>query len=304
MVAVFSAVNPRFFSLAAAANILQDFSPVVLMAIGQTFVIATGGIDISVGSLLGLSGVAMALVIRSLNDAGVDATMTIVAGLAAAVGVGTIVGLLNGLLITRARIVPFIATLAMMGATAGLTIVITGGVEVAGGPHAVILIGTGRYLDVLTAPVIVVFLVIVIAWASLSRTRFGRWTYAIGSNLFAARAAGIDVNGHRIKVYVISGILSALAGAFVYFRLGSGSPLSGRGGELSSIAAAVIGGMRLQGGVGRLTGVVLGALITTSVLSGLILIGVEPNWQQIVVAALIAIAVGVQGIGGLGRTAR
>ena len=142
MVAVFSAVNPRFFSLAAAANILQDFSPVVLMAIGQTFVIATAGIDISVGSLLGLSGVVMALVIRSLNDAGVDATMTIVAGLAAAVGVGIIVGLLNGLLITWARIIPFIATLAMMGATAGLTIVITGGVEVAGGPHAVILIGT------------------------------------------------------------------------------------------------------------------------------------------------------------------
>ena len=112
------------------------------MAIGQTFVIATGEIDLSVGSLLGLSGVAMALAIRALNNAGVDATVTIVAGLAAAVGVGTLVGLLNGLLITSARIIPFIATLAMMGATAGLTIVITGGVEVAGGPRTVILIGT------------------------------------------------------------------------------------------------------------------------------------------------------------------
>jgi ribose transport system permease protein len=304
MVAVFSAVNPRFFSLAAAANILQDFSPVMLMAIGQTFVIATGGIDLSVGSLLGLSGVVMALVIRTLNESGLDATTTVALGLAAAIGVGIFVGLLNGLLITYTRIIPFVATLAMMGAAAGLTIVITGGVEVAGGPRAVILIGSGRYLDVLTAPVIVVFLIIVIAWASLSRTRFGRWTYAIGSDLFAARAAGIDVNRHRIKVYVLSGILSALAGAFVYFRLGSGSPLSGRGGELSCIAAAVIGGMRLQGGVGRLTGVVMGALITTSVVSGLILIGVEPNWQQIVVAALIAIAVGVQGVGGLGRAGR
>ena len=145
------------------------------------------------------------------------------------------------------------------------------------------------------------FLIIFIAWASLSRTRFGRWTYAVGSNFFAARAAGIDLNAHIIRIYMLSGVLSALAGAFVYFRLGSGSPLSGRGGELSSIAAAVIGGMSLQGGAGRMTGSIMGALITTSVLSGLILIGVEPNWQQIVVAALIAVAVGVQGIGGMGR---
>jgi ribose transport system permease protein len=189
----------------------------------------------------------------------------------------------------------------MMGATAGLSIVITSGVEVAGGPREVILLGSGRYLGGPTAPVIVVFVIIVIAWASLSKTRFGRWTYAIGSNLFAARAAGIDVNTQLIRIYALSGILSALAGAFVYFRLGSGSPLSGRGGELSSIAAAVIGGMNLRGGVGRITGTVMGALITTSVLSGLILIGVEPNWQQVVVAALIAVAVGVQGIGGMGR---
>jgi len=301
MVAVFSAANPRFFSLAAAANILQDFSPVVLMAAGQTFVIASAGIDLSVGSVLGLSGVAMALVVRSLNEAGLDPAVTIATGLGASVSVGAVVGLANGLLIAYARIVPFIATLAMMGAAAGLTIVVTGGVEVAGGPREVISIGSGRFLGGLTAPVAVVFLIVAMAWASLSRTRFGRWTYAIGSNFFAARAAGIPVKAHIVRIYTLSGILSALAGAFVYFRLGSGSPLSGRGGELSSIAAAVIGGMSLQGGVGRMTGTVMGALITTSVLSGLILIGVEPNWQQIVVAALIAIAVGVQGIGGMGR---
>jgi ribose transport system permease protein len=301
MVALFSAVNPRFFSLAAAANILQDFSPVVLMAAGQTFVIASGGIDLSVGSVLGLAGVAMALVIRTLNDSGFNPAVTIALGLGAAVCVGALVGLLNGLLIAYARIVPFIATLAMMGAAAGLTIVITGGVEVAGGPREVILLGSARFLGVFTMPVVAVFLITVIAWASLSRTQFGRWTYAVGSNFFAARAAGIDLNAHIIRIYILSGVLSALAGAFVYFRLGSGSPLSGRGGELSSIAAAVIGGMSLQGGVGRMTGSIMGALITTSVLSGLILIGVEPNWQQIVVAALIAVAVGVQGIGGMGR---
>ena len=301
MIAAFSAANPRFFSLAAAANVLQDFSPVVLMATGQTFVIASGGIDLSVGSLLGLSGVVMALVIRTLTEGGLGPTATIALGLAAAVGVGVFVGLLNGLLITLAKIVPFIVTLAAMGAAAGLSIVITGGVQIAGAPREVIMLGNVRYLSALTAPVIAVLICVGVAWALLSKTRFGRWTYAIGSNYFAARAAGVDVNRHLIKVYMLSGFLSALAGAFVYFRLGSGSPLSGRGGELSSIAAAVIGGVSLYGGVGRLTGTVVGALITTSVLSGMILIGVEPNWQQIVVAALIVIAVGAQGLGGLGR---
>jgi ribose transport system permease protein len=293
---VFSTFNPRFFSIAAAANILQDFSPVVLMAIGQTFIIASGGIDLSVGSTLGISGVIMALVIRTLTEKAFDPIATIVLGLAAAVAVGAIIGLTNGLLISYVRIVPFVATLATMGAAAGMSLVITGGVQIAGAPNAVILIGNVRYFGMLTVPVMAVLLIIVIAWASLSRTRFGRWTYAIGSNLFASRAAGINVQKHFLKIYVLSGILSALAGAFVYFRLGSGSPLSGRGGELSAIAAAVIGGVSLQGGVGRLTGAVLGALITTSILSGLILVGVEPNWQQIVVATLIAIAVGVQGL--------
>ncbi len=303
MVAVFSTVNPRFFSLPAAANILQDFSPVVLMAIGETFVIITRGIDISVGSVLGLAGVVMALVIRTLHEGGFDPIATILLGVAAAIAVGLLAGLLNGVLIAFIRIEPFVATLATMGAAAGMSIVITGGVQIAGGPREAILFGNARYLGVLTVPVIVVLLIIVVAWATLSRTRFGRWTYATGSNLFASRAVGIDVRRHLMKVYALAGVLSALAGAFVYFRLGSGSPLSGRGGELSAIAAAVIGGIGLQGGVGRLTGTVVGALITTAVLSGLILIGVEPNWQQIVVAALIAVAVGVQGFGAIGRAA-
>jgi ribose transport system permease protein len=298
MVALFSADNPRFFSLPAAANILQDFSPVVLMAVGETFVIVTRGIDISVGSVLGLSGVVMAIVIRALHQAGVDAVPTIAAGLAAAAGVGLLVGLVNGFLITAAKIGPFVATLATMGAAAGMSIVLTGGVQIGGAPREAILLGNVRYFGTLTVPVIVVFVIIAVAWITLSRTLFGRWSYAIGSNFFAARASGIGVERHLLKVYAMSGALSALAGAFVYFRLGSGSPLSGRGGELSAIAAAVIGGIGLQGGTGRLSGTVLGALITTAVISGLILIGVEPNWQQIVVAALIAVAVGLQGLGG------
>ncbi|NRP21765.1 D-allose transport system permease protein AlsC [Ensifer adhaerens] len=300
MVLAFSLVNPRFFSIRAMANILQDFSPVVLMAIGQTFVIASRGIDLSVGSVLGLAGVSMALVIRAANEAGMDPWLAIALGLAVAIGVGVVVGLVNGLLITYCRLVPFVATLATMGAAAGLSLVLTGGTQIAGAPKEVILLGNATYLGALTVPVIVVFLIIVVSWAFMSRARFGRWTYAVGSNPFAARGAGIDVESHLIKLYLLSGVLAALAGAFVYFRLGSGSPLSGRGGELNAIAATVIGGVSLLGGTGKLSGVVIGALITTAVLSGLILIGVQPNWQQIVVAALIAIAVGAQGLGAKG----
>lgn len=298
MIGVFSAINPRFFSLPAAANILQDFSPVVLMAIGQTFVIASKGIDLSVGSVLGLSGVVMALVIRACNEAGYDPALTIGLGLLAAMAVGLVVGLVNGLMITYFRLVPFIATLATFGAAAGLSLVATGGVQIAGGPQAVIMLGNKAYGGAFTVPVIAVFVVIAVSWVFLAKSRFGRWTYAIGSNAFAARGSGIDVQGHLIKVYMLSGLLASLAGAFVYFRLGSGSPLSGRGGELSAIAAAVIGGVSLHGGSGKLGGTVLGALITTAVLSGLIMVGVEPNWQQIVVAALIAFAVGIQSVRG------
>ena len=294
MVAFFTVLNPLFFTPFAFANILQDWAPVMLLAIAETYVVITGGIDLSVGSTLGLSGVSCAMTMRALHQSGVGTTTTIVAGVVAALVTGTVVGLLNGLLITRVGLAPFIATLATMGAGAGLTLVLTGGVQIAGGPTSVIWLGNTQYAGLLTLPLIVVLAVLALTWIVLGLTRFGRWTYAIGSNSFAARGAGIGVNAHLMKIYPLSGLLAGVAGLFVYFRLGSGSPTSGQGQELAAIAAAVIGGTSLFGGSGRMSGTVLGALITTSVLSGLILIGVAPNWQQVVIGALIAIAVGVQ----------
>ncbi|MCW2762897.1 MAG: transporter permease [Marmoricola sp.] len=297
MVVFFTAMNPVYFSTFAFANILQDWAPVMLLAIGQTYVIVTSGIDLSVGSTLGLSGVSGALVIRSLNADGVSVTVVIAAGVAVAMLVGLAVGLVNGLLITKVGLAPFIATLATMGAAAGLTLVLTGGVQIAGGPTEVITLGNNTFLGVLTVPLVIVIVIVVVAWAVLATTRFGRWTYAIGSNSFAARGSGIGVQRHLMKVYALSGVCASLAGVFVYFRLGSGSPTSGQGGELSAIAAAVIGGTSLFGGSGRMSGTLLGALITTAVLSGLILIGIAPNWQQVVIGVLIAVAVGVQQVG-------
>lgn len=299
MVAFFTAMNSLFFSTYAAANILQDWAPVILLAIGETYVIITAGIDLSVGSTLGLSGVSCAMVMRSLHAGGTSSATTILAGIAAALVIGVAVGLTNGLLITRAKLAPFIATLATMGAAAGLTLVLTSGVQIAGGPSAVIRLGNTQYLRVLTLPLVVVLVAVILSWVVLAFTKFGRWTYAIGSNGFAARGAGINVERHLLKVYMLSGLLAAFAGLFVYFRLGSGSPTSGQGQELSAIAAAVIGGTSLFGGSGKMSGTVLGALITTAVLSGLILIGVAPNWQQVVIGVLIAVAVGAQQVSAL-----
>jgi ribose transport system permease protein len=306
MVVFFTVMNPVFFSGRAFANILQDWAPVMLLAIGQTYVIITGGIDLSVGSTLGLSGVSGALAIRGLNDAGVSPALAIATGVLIAIAVGVTVGIINGLLVTRVRLAPFIATLATMGAGAGMTLVLTRGVQIAGGPREVIDIGNAKWLGVFTPPVIVVVVVLVLTWLVLNYTRFGRWTYAIGSNDFAARGAGINVNRHLMKVYMLSGLMAGLAGLFVYFRLGSGSPTSGMGFELTAIAAVVIGGTSLFGGIGRMSGTALGALITTAVLSGLILIGVAPYWQRVVVGVLIALAVGAQQLtaGNLRRGAR
>jgi ribose transport system permease protein len=297
MVLAFTLLNHRYFSTAAFANILQDFGPVMLMAIGETFVIITGGIDLSVGALLGLAGVGAALAIRSSTRAGMHPSLSILLGILTAVAIGALVGVVNGLMVTRVKLAPFIATLATMGACTGTTLLITGGVQIAGAPRQVIAIGNARVAGMVTAPLMMVFVALIVSWLILSRTRFGRHTYGIGSNVFAARVSGINVNRHLMKVYVGAGVLSAMAGLFVYFRLGSGSPSSGRGGELQAIAAAVIGGVSLMGGVGRLGGVALGSLITMSVLSGLILVGVEPNAQQIVVGVIIAAAVAVQGVG-------
>lgn len=294
MVAFFTVMNPLFFSTFAFANILQDWAPIILLAIGQTYVIVTGGIDLSVGATLGLSGVGCAMVMRSLQESNTSTALTILFGIVVALVIGLVVGLVNGLLITWVKLAPFIATLATMGAGAGLTLVLTSGVQIAGGPSAVIRLGNTQYLGILTIPLIVVLVVLAIAWTVLHLTRFGRWTYAIGSNAFAARSAGISVERHLLKVYMLSGVLAGLGGLFVYFRLGSGSPTSGQGQELTAIAAAVIGGTSLFGGSGRMSGTVLGALITSAVLSGLILIGVAPNWQQVVIGVLIAVAVGVQ----------
>lgn len=300
MVAFFTARNSIFFTNDVFANVLLDWGPVVLIAVGETFVIISGGIDLSVGANLGFSGVVGAYAMRNLTAHHHGEAFTLLVGALVCMGVGAGVGLVNAALINRAKLVPFIATLATLGATAGLSIVMTDGAPIAGGPPNTIALSV-PWIGPFSKPVLVVIAIVIVAGLFLHLARFGRYTFAIGSNAFAARAAGINVKRHTTKIYALSGLLAGLAGMFFYIRLGSGAPTSGAGAELDAIAAVVIGGASLSGGIGKLTGTTLGALILTTVTSGLIIIGVAPNWKKVVVAILIALAVSVQGLRVSGR---
>ena len=299
MIALFSTLNPVFFSLGVAGNVLLDWAPVALIAVAETFVVISGGIDLSVGATLGFSGVIAAYAMAGMTGSGLPDALVILLGTLVAAGVGIGVGIVNGLLINLAGLVPFIATLATLGAAGGMSIVLTGGAPIAGGPQSAIALSV-PFLGPFSWPVIIVVVVVVIAGLYLHLGKFGRYTYAIGSNPFAARAAGINVKMQLAKIYGLSGLLSGLAGMFLYIRLGSGAPTSGAGNELDAIAAVVIGGVALAGGIGRMTGTALGSLILATVTSGLIIIGVEPNWKQVVVAILIASAVSLQAVRGRG----
>lgn len=299
LVIVFSSLEPKFFSALTANNILTDWGSVVLIAVGQTFVIISGGIDLSVGATIGLSGVISAWSMANVlgvdqSIKGEEASGALLFGTVVSVAVGILVGLVNAFLINRLKIVPFIATLSTMGAALGFSVIISQGAPIGSANNFALISAIDPKVNPFSPATIVVVIVIVIVGLFLHKSRFGLYTYAIGSNAFAARAAGINVERHLTKIYVLSGALAGLAGMYVYLRLGAGSPSSGTGRELDAIAAVVIGGASLMGGVGRIVGTALGALILFTVQSGLIMIGVAPDWKKVVVAVLIAAAVAVQ----------
>lgn len=299
LIIIFSSLESKFFSVPTANNILTDWGSVALIAVGQTFVVISGGIDLSVGAIIGLSGVVAAWTMANVlgldqTVQGSDAAFGLFVGTLVSVGVGLVVGLTNALLINKFKIVPFIATLATMGACLGFSVIISNGAPIGSANDFTLISAMNPQSNPFSWAVIAVIIVITILGLFLHKARFGLYTYAIGSNSFAARAAGINVERHLTKVYALSGALAGLAGMYVYIRLGAGSPSSGTGRELDAIAAVVIGGASLMGGVGRIWGTILGALILFTVQSGLIMVGVAPDWKKVVVAVLIAAAVAAQ----------
>lgn len=284
LVIIVSVLNPDFLEPLNILNLLRQVAINALIAFGMTFVILTGGIDLSVGSILALSSAFVA----NLMLAGVDPILAIIIGCAA----GGVMGMVNGLMITKGKMAPFIATLATMTIFRGLTLVYTNGNPITGlgDSMAFQLFGRGYFLGI-PVPAITMALAFIVLSVILHKTPFGRKTYAIGGNEKAAIVSGIKVPRVKIMIYSLAGALSALAGAILTSRLNSAQPTAGTSYELDAIAAVVLGGTSLSGGRGRIVGTLIGALIIGTLNNGLNLLGVSSFYQMVVKGIVIVIAV-------------
>jgi ribose transport system permease protein len=275
-------LTPHFMTVSNLLNVAQQTTLVAIIAGGMTFVIITGGIDLSVGSALAFSGVAMATLLQK----GVPLGVALLAGL----GAGLLCGLLNGLLITIGRLPPFIATLGMMSVARGAALVFTGGRPVSGFSDTFRQIAVGEIFHI-PAPVIIMLAVYLIAHFVLTKTKLGRYTYAIGGNEEATILSGVNVRLYKTLVYGLCGMLSGLAAIILTARLNSAQPIAGMMYELDAIAATVIGGTSLTGGEGTIFGTLIGALIIGVLRNGLNLLDISSFVQQIVIGAVIIVAV-------------
>jgi ribose transport system permease protein len=273
---------PQFWTPENLLSIGVQSAVIMILAIGQTLVIISGGIDLSVGSTVALSGTVAAL----LMSREIPPLPAALAGVAAGAGVG----LFNGVIVAGARMPPFIVTLGTLGMARGLALILTEGTNVSGLPSAYMTLGQGR-LGPLPLPVLCVFLVALGAHLLLSRTRFGRYCYAMGSNRLAARLSGVGVQRWTVVVFTLSGLLAGFGGIIQTSRLGIGQPTTGEGFELDAIAAAVIGGASLAGGEGHIPGTIVGALLMAVLRNGGNLLNLPPFWQQFIIGAMIIVAV-------------
>lgn len=293
MVLVISLLTDKFFTGENGWNILRQISINLCLSIGMTLIILSGGIDLSVGAILGLSGALAAGVLKNgiaLNSYGVLLEFTVFGAIVIALLSGAGLGFFNGLMITRFRVPPFVATLGMLSIARGLTMLWTGGFPVTGLGDSFAVIGTGVYLGI-PMPVWISIVLAGIFIFIVRKTRFGRYIYAVGGNERAAILTGLSVNRIKLAVYTLGGLLAGVAGLIVTSRLDSAQPNAGLGYELDSIAAVVIGGTSLSGGRGTIMGSVLGCLIIGVLNNGLFLLDVSPFWQQVVKGFVILIAV-------------
>ncbi len=280
--AVLWVLTPHFLTVSNLLNIAQQTSINAIVAAGMTFVILSGGIDLSVGSIVALSGVALGAMLQTGYPLPV--------ALAAALAAGTACGMLNGALVSVGGLPPFIATLGMMSAARGTALVFTEGRPISGFDDGFRALATGS-IGFVPAPVVVMIVVYVVAHLVLTRTTFGRYVYAIGGNEEATRLSGVAVRFHKTLIYGTSGLISAVAAVVLTARLNSAQPIAGTMYELDAIAATVIGGTSLMGGQGTLAGTLVGALIMGVLRNGLNLLGVSSFLQQIVIGVVIVSAV-------------
>jgi len=281
LLVVLSLSSKYFLTYNNIMNVLDQSVVVGILAVGQTAVVLTGGIDLSVGALLGFGGMVLAL-----SGSSIGFMPSLLLGVLA----GGAAGGINGLLVVKARIAPFIVTLGMLSVARSVTYIASGAASITDLPPALIQIATGTILGV---PIDIVFLAVlyVAAWWYFGYTKGGRTIYAIGSNAEAARIAGLAIERYTIAVYVVSGVLATLAAAFMAGRIRAVDPTSGTGLELDSIAAVVIGGASLFGGRGSMIGTLFGVIIMVCIRNGLNLMGIDPYWQGTAVGCIIVAAV-------------
>jgi putative xylitol transport system permease protein len=291
LVVALSFANKYFLTQSNISNVLLQTSINGVLAFGMTFVIITGGIDLSVGSVLALAGIVSASFATTSPQATVaGGPFPVLVALTVGVLVGIASGAVIGPIVARFNVPAFVATLGMLSAARGLTLIYAGGRPVPALTPQYRWIGNGNVFGV-PAPVVIFAVVFLVSWFVLARTRFGRYVYAVGGNARAAKTSGINVVRVRVAVYVVSGGLAGIAGMLLAARTGSALTQAGIGYELDAIAAVVIGGISLSGGVGRMTGALIGALIIGVMNNGLDLMGIESYYQQVLKGMLIVGAV-------------
>ena len=280
---VFPTTRSTFLTPKNMFNILRQNASNLFLATGMTMVIILGGIDLSVGSVIALSGVVAAgcVVNFGLPEA---------VGFIAAIAVGAAVGLFNGFIICKTDIPPFIVTLAYMNITKGIALVLTGGAPIRCMTDAFKFPGAG-YVGPVPTPVILMFIIFILAALMINKTQLGRHIYAVGGNVQAAKFSGISVQKVKFIVYAYTGVMAGIAGVVIASRLYSGQPTAGDGAEMDAIASVVVGGTSMSGGSGRIGGTLIGVLIIGVLNNGLNLMGVDSNFQYIVKGLVILLAV-------------
>jgi ribose transport system permease protein len=283
LVVLFSISTSSFLTFKNGINILRQVSVLGILSVGMTFVMVTGGMDLSVGSLLALTGVICAQLIVQMKMASPLAILVTLVIL-------TLFGLMTGALVVQLQIPPMIITLGMMTVARGLSYIITGGLPVYGIPDSIVFLGQG-YIGLIPVPVITMLIIVIIGSFVLNKTYQGRFLYAIGGNEEAARLAGVAISKIKIVIYGISGLLAGIAGITLMGRLSAGSPTSGTSMEMDVITAVVIGGVSINGGHGKISGAFVGALIIGVLSNGLTIMNVGEYYQMVVKGAVLIFAV-------------
>ena len=282
-IVLFTLLSARFFRFSNAISILRQVSVTGISAMGMFMIILLGDIDLSVGAMYAFIGVVSALIFRATESAAL--------AIVAALGMGTLIGLVNGVITAKFKIPAFITTLAMMSVCSGFAYIITKGTPIGVTDPSFTLLGSGYIAGVIPLPIIFMLIVLALGWFMMYKTRFGRHIYACGGNAQAAKWSGINADRIKIIVFTIAGFLNGFAAIVLAGRLGGGLPSAGDGSEMDVITAVVLGGTSMSGGRGKLWGVVLGVLIIGVLTVGLTMIGVSTYWQKVIKGVIIVVAV-------------